>query len=410
MLLFSYALEKYNTMVVLKTAFANLTRRGAWLALALLLAAPSLRADDLQDAARSLRSGQTQQALEQINKALAAKPNDARARFMKGTILAELGNNREATEIFLKLTQDYPELPEPYNNLAVLYAAQGQYDKARAALEKSLHTHPSYATAYENLTEIYAKLANQAYDKALQLDAAGGSPRKSEKLALVRELVPVPDAPRADEPLTVAAASTPATASDVAPITGVGTSPAAEPRSVPIPHAPASAVEKTAARDKSVVAAAKPAALATPPVHDAPAPAPPAPPQRAVEPIKTAALQREPSASAPQTEVVETVRAWAAAWSRKDANAYLAFYAKQFRPPRGEPRARWEQARRSRIAAPKSISVTIQAPKVEVRGDASASIKFRQTYRSDVFSGNSYKTLNLVKSEGRWLITAESVN
>jgi ketosteroid isomerase-like protein len=114
--------------------------------------------------------------------------------------------------------------------------------------------------------------------------------------------------------------------------------------------------------------------------------------------------------SSPQSEVVETVLAWAAAWSKKDANAYLAFYAKQFKPPRGEPRAHWEKARRSRITAPKSISVTIQSPKVEVRGNASASVKFRQTYRSDVFSGNSTKVLTLVKTDGRWLITEESVN
>jgi Flp pilus assembly protein TadD len=415
MLLFSYALEKYNTMVFLKTAFANATRRGAWLALALLLASSSLRADDVQDAARLLRAGQSQQALEQINKALAAAPNDAQARFMKGTILAELGNSKEATEIFLKLTQDYPELPEPYNNLAVLYAAQGQYDKARAALERSLHTHPSYATAYENLTEVYAKLANQAYDKALQLETAGSSP-KNNKLALVRELVPV--APRAVEPLAVAVASAPTSATDVAPITAVAAGPAAEQRPAaasPAPQQQAAAAhpaDKIAARDKIVIAAAKPSAPTAPSPSAAQAPQVAAPLRTA--PPQSALAQRagtpQRAVPSPQSEVVETVLAWAAAWSRKDAKAYLAFYAKQFKPPRGEPRAHWEQARRSRIVAPKSISVTIQSPKVEVRGNSTASVKFRQTYRSDVFSGNSTKTLTLVKSDGRWLITEESVN
>ena len=349
MLLFSYALEKYNTMVFLKTALANATRRGVWLALALLLASSSLRADDVQDAARLLRAGQSQQALEQINKALAAAPNDARARFMKGTILAELGDSKEAADIFLKLTQDYPELPEPYNNLAVLYAAQGQYDKARAALERSLHTHPSYATAYENLTEVYAKLANQAYDKALQLETAGSSP-KSNKLALVRELVPV--APRAVEAVAVATASTPTATPEVAPVNAVAASPAAEQRAAaagPAPH------PQAAAHDKVVVAAAKPATPAAPSPNAAQAPQVAAP-LRAASPAQTAPAQRAGApqrvASSPQSEVVETVLAWAAAWSRKDARAYLAFYAKQFKPPRGEPRAQWEQARRSRIIAP----------------------------------------------------------
>ena len=122
-----------------------------------------------------------------MNKVLAAKPRDPQARFLKGLILTEQGNTQEAIDIFTRLTQDYPELPEPYNNLAVIYASQGQYDKARAALEQSIRTHPSYATAYENLGDVYAKLASQAYDKALQLDSSNTGAQN--KLSLVRELV-----------------------------------------------------------------------------------------------------------------------------------------------------------------------------------------------------------------------------
>ena len=79
---------------------------------------------------------------------------------MKGLILTEQGKPADAIKIFTGLTEDYPELPEPYNNLAVLYASQGQYDKARTALEMSIRTHPSYATAHENLGDIYAKMAS----------------------------------------------------------------------------------------------------------------------------------------------------------------------------------------------------------------------------------------------------------
>ena len=158
----------------------------ALLVAALCAAAPA-RADDLQDASRMLKAGQAQQALERVNRVLASKKNDPQARFLKGVILTEQGNTREAIEIFTKLTQDYPDLPEPYNNLAVIYAGQGQYDKARETLEKSIRTHPSYATAYENLGDVYAKLASQAYGKALQLDATNTGAKN--KLSLVRELV-----------------------------------------------------------------------------------------------------------------------------------------------------------------------------------------------------------------------------
>jgi tetratricopeptide (TPR) repeat protein len=121
-----------------------------------------------------------------VNKALAAKPRDAQTRFLKGVILTEQGNTREAIDIFTRLTQDYPDLPEPYNNLAVIYASQGQYDKARAALEQSIRTHPSYATAYENLGDVYARLASQAYDKALQLDKTNSGAQT--KLSRAREI------------------------------------------------------------------------------------------------------------------------------------------------------------------------------------------------------------------------------
>src|ERR671914_1977004 len=159
--------------------------RLGWLLIALGSALP-VCADEVQEAAKLLKAGQHKQALELVNKVLAAKPRDAQARFLKGLIFTEQGKSKEAIEIFTQLTKDYPELPEPYNNLAVIYASQGQYEKARAALEQSIRTHPSYATAYENLGDVYAKLASQAYDKALQIDKSNTGAKN--KLSLVREI------------------------------------------------------------------------------------------------------------------------------------------------------------------------------------------------------------------------------
>src|SRR5687767_5185846 len=184
-------------------------------------------ADDVQEAAKLLKAGQHKQALDRVNKALAAKPRDPQARFLKGLILTEQGKSKDAIEIFTQLTKDYPELPEPYNNLAVIYASQGQYDKARAALEQSIRTHPSYATAYENLGDVYAKLASQAYDKALQIDSSNAAAKN--KLSLVRELVGRP------APTVVAAA----------PKEAPKPTPKEEPK--PAPEKPKPAPEKPAA-------------------------------------------------------------------------------------------------------------------------------------------------------------------
>ena len=321
---------------------------------ALLAAASTVLADDVQDASKLLKSGQHQQALERVNKVLAAKPKDAQARFLKGLIFAEQGNTKDATDVFLALTKDYPDLPEPYNNLAVIYASQGQYDKARTALEQSIRTHPSYATAYENLGDVYAKLASQAYDKALQIDSA--NPGAKNKLALVRDLVGG-SAPA--KPAVVAVAPT----TPIAPTTPVA---AKEPGKAPV-----------------VVAA--------------------------TEPAKTPA-EKPAAPKAGNAEILETVNAWAKAWSAKDVDGYLAFYGKDFKTPGGEPRANWEKARRQRISAPKSIVVTVDAPKVSVPAEGQASVTFRQGYRSDVIkSTNTTKTLLLARVDGRWLIQQERV-
>ena len=155
---------------------------GAWL-LSISLAA---HADEIQDANKLFKQGQHSQALSKVNSYLAGKPKDAQARFLKGLIFTEQGEITDAINIFSALTQDYPELPEPYNNLAVLYASQGQYDNAKLALEMAIRTHPSYATAHENLGDIYAKLASQAYDRALQLDRSNTATQT--KLAMIQEL------------------------------------------------------------------------------------------------------------------------------------------------------------------------------------------------------------------------------
>lgn len=161
-------------------------------ALTVALASTSSLADDYRDVNQLLRSGKYADALGKADQYLAAKPRDPQMRFLKGVIQTEAGKTADAISTFQKLTDEYPELPEPFNNLAVLYANQGHYDKARAALEMAIRNNPSYATAHENLGDVYAKLASLAYSKALQLDS--NNPSLRPKLAIIRELFSAPSA------------------------------------------------------------------------------------------------------------------------------------------------------------------------------------------------------------------------
>ena len=144
-------------------------------------------ADDYDEVRQLMRSGKLAEAVSKADQFLATRPRDPQMQFLKGVLQQDTQKTAEAIATFTRLTQDYPELPEPYNNLAVLYAGQTQYDKARAALEMAIRNNPGYATAHENLGDVYIKLASQAYDKALQLEA--GNSTVPRKLALTRELL-----------------------------------------------------------------------------------------------------------------------------------------------------------------------------------------------------------------------------
>lgn len=338
------------------------TWRAALFGLALGCSLPAL-ADNLPEVQRLLKQGQYPQALEKVEAHLAGKPKDAQGRFLKGLILTEMGKPADAIAVFTKLTEDYPELPEPYNNLAVLYAQQKQYDKARTALEMAIRTHPSYAIAYENLGDIYAKLASQAYDKALQIDSSNSTAQN--KMALIRDLISTSARPNV-KPQAVAPATAPA------------------PVAAPTP-APA------AAKPAPQVAAAAPTAAMVSTTPGAAAASKPAP-------------QKADNAA---DEVARTLASWADAWSRKDVKGYLAYYSSEFQPPKGMSRKAWEDERQDRIAGkPGKIMVTMNTPQITLDGDR-ATARFKQYYQAPGLKTSTTKTMVFVRASGKWLIVEE---
>ncbi|MGC2164526.1 MAG: tetratricopeptide repeat protein [Gallionella sp.] len=310
-------------------------------------------AGEVEDAGKLFRDGQHAQALDQVDSYLAKNPKDAAARFLKGLIFTEQGKTADAIAIFLRLTEDYPEYPEPFNNLAVLYAGQEQYDKAKAALESAIRTHPSYATAHENLGDIYAKMASQAYDRALQLDH--GNTSSQTKLNMIQNLF-VEEV--REKPANVLAV--PPTPKEQTP------NPARAPQAVPA---------KVEAR---------------------------------IPPANTSAATA--SANTPRdssVEVLKSVNGWAAAWSAQDIKKYLNFYAADFEIPANQSRATWEATRKERIAKPQYIKVTLSNENVNFADDEHATVTFLQSYRANHLKATGKKTLHMVKSNGKWLIRAE---
>ena len=347
---------------------------------------------DLQDINKLLKAGQTQLALDRVNVYLTSKPKDAVGRFIRGLAQAELGKTNDAIMTFQALTEDYPELPEPYNNLAVLYSSKGQFEKARLALELAIQTHPSYSTAHENLGDIYAKLASQAYDKALQLDKGNGM--VATKLNLVRDLFSTN--PKANTAPRVTASAAGMTTAPVAVAAASLTPPkpaaAAAAASVATPATPPAA--------PVAVAAAKPTPAAPPAPAAAPAPAPSAAVAAKAEPAKFG------DAGA---DVLNAVGKWAKDWAGKNPDGYLAAYSKSFRPEDGASRSSWSASRRERITTPKRINVEVLGATVEMTSATEAKVTFRQAYNSDALQTRSRKTLTMVKEGNTWLIVRERV-
>ena len=345
------------------------TGRKALLVLPLLSVSLSVSAGVETDEIQALISeGKLRQALSLTEGQLKQDEGSVTFRFLKGLILTRLNELDKARELFVQLTLEYPELPEPYNNLAVIHASQGDFEKARDALQQAIRTHPSYATAHENMGDIYAKMASKAYNQALQLDAENTSAKA--KLALVNDLFFVPQ-------------REPPVAETVAELQTHPASEAPAPESVPpsgVTETDAEAVQAQVKQDKLAVEKL---------------------------PAENAAQEKKQQAKVQTAAVTETIEQWAKAWSEKDATKYVRYYGKDFTPPHKMSRVAWEAQRKVRLTKPRFIKVGVKKLQVELLGDNHARAEFRQAYQSDSYRDEVSKTLILKNVEGEWLITEE---
>ncbi|BCM24186.1 L,D-transpeptidase Cds6 family protein [Methyloradius palustris] len=344
-------------------------------------------ADDLKEITQLANQGQQAAALTKVNSYLSDNPKDVQALFIKGVLLAELNKRDDAIKTFTDITAKYPNLPEPYNNLAVLYADQGQYDKARIALETAIKTHPSYATAHENLGDIYARMASEAYDKALQLDNSNA--RAQNKLSLIKELFST-----TGKPTMLADNSKPAD----------NTKPVVKPADVAKPVESVKPVEPI--KPTEPVKPAEPVK----PIEVKPAeiikPAEPAKPVVVEKPNAEIAKPAEKDGN-DENNVMNAVKLWAKAWSNKNVDQYLASYADSFQTPAGQSRKEWEASRRGIIGKAAAINVEVLNPRVSFESANKAKVSFKQNYRAGAVTKRTSKTLVLQKVRNTWLIQQE---
>lgn len=168
---------------------------GGWQGLANLLEALAPNADtsipltpsEITDRiAAMLDQGKNQDALNIIEKreaqrkASGAAGTDVQLLFLKGRALAALNRHDEAIATYRSMTVLFPELPEPWNNLASEYTKQGKLDMARDALQMALTADPNYATARANMGEVQLMLAQRSFHEAATLGSSSAHDKASE--------------------------------------------------------------------------------------------------------------------------------------------------------------------------------------------------------------------------------------
>jgi len=338
---------------------------------------------EIEEVNQLLASGKTNEAARIVQKSLRRNGNDVQMRFLQGVIAVEQKKYDQAIYVFTSLAKDYPNLPEPYNNLAVLYAAKGDDRKAAQVLEQAIRTNPSYATAHQNLGDLYARMATDAYAKALQLDNVR-QPAKPQ-LSTINKITPSHGA-AGQAPVVIASAAPAVT------------------RSAPTPTAPTVANEAptTAVNAPSVNTSRTVIATASPK---------PAEPSAQPSERASASASKAPATSDSNVEAVASVKkavaTWARAWEQQNMSGYYAAYSSRF-APQGTTLDKWKVDRKNRIVGKPAISVDIEGLKVSVKGDH-ATASFRQRYKSGGYRATTGKTLEMRYEGGAWRITKEKI-
>ena len=408
---------------------------------------------DIDQIQRLTANGSLDEALSLTNQELVKDQSNVTYRFLKGLILTRMGNIEEASDLFIEMTQSNPDLPEPYNNLAVIYASMGDYDKARALLEQAINTHPAYATAHENIGDIYAKLASQAYNQAFELDRENNTAKA--KLSLVNELF---SQPVTTEPVILAELDIQTQDSIVQQTPVVVPEPAPEvlaessvqtqdsivqqtPVVVPEP-APEVFAESDVQTQESDVREV-PVTMSEP-VPDILGESSDIQSQESsVQEVQVAMSEPDPvpqdtlSASAQQQKlepdvvdvivpvrqqqlanlnqetqlsvslVKQTVLDWAAAWTQQNVDAYLEYYAGDFSPDDGSSLEQWREYRRERLTAPLSIQVSVSDLVVDMLESDHAQVTFTQIYESPTYGDRVKKNMLIKLEQNGWRISQE---
>lgn len=392
------------------------------LLLAILICLPfSVSASRYSDIDQEIASGNFDSALAMVDNRLSANPNNPELQFLKANILERLGYSDEPVNIYIRLTQTHPEMPEPHNNLAIHYANTGNLEQAVEALEAAIRTHPSYATAYQNLISIYDQLASQSYKIALgseasvsyvelaSLDSAFSldtNPNLKEQYAAVE----TNEAHSSSQPSTVDTSPTQdATISNSVSITEIDTreSSQAGSQTESEPNASqVSSIEQEQPTETANTNSDQTNDNASDSENNASTNSSTDSGQTTEDTNQS--IDQKQVTEEKKNQIIRQLQSWAAAWSSQSVDDYLSHYSDQFVPRENITVDEWRAQRRNRLVLRDFIEVNLSQFNVEIDNE-SATANFTQHYKSNVFEDTIRKTMRLEQVGDQWLITREQI-
>jgi len=333
-----------------------------------------------------------------------------------------------AEELLNDLINDYPELPEPYVNLAAVYTKTNQLEKAQATLVNGLNAKPTTAALFESLQQVLGAQAAEAYQKAFNAKTTRGTvpldlplasnitlpqaepETSSDELDLANEQL---DSARKEianlkSQYELRIASLQEELANQTLLVNNSLNNASEPQVAKLDVAPPSNEIVTASATTPSVAtepiATEPAVSNTP-TSTTVAPqvaALEAQQQRDAEIKRQRELAAKALAQTREKNAIGAVRRWAAAWSSQDVQSYVSNYVDGY-VPRGSglSHVQWVSQRRDRLGNKKFINVKVSRFKVEDLGQR-FSVQFSQNYKSNTINDTIIKTLTFVKGDDDW--------
>jgi tetratricopeptide (TPR) repeat protein len=307
------------------------------------------KANTLQEMQSEIDSEQYARAATTGLALLRQQPDNLRLQFLTALAFQKNNQPKQAIRYYQEIINTHPELPEPRNNLAIIYLQQGAYDEAVQLLIASLNTRPAYATAYKNLNSIYQGLASEAYQKALNDDMPPVNFLSNIKLTELDKL---------QLPEIV----------DSKPV------PVVQP--VQIVKA-----DKEAGVPVSVVPTVQPG-------------------------IQTAVAKPVARKEPDKEQLIQLVKNWANAWSSQEFDQYISAYRDSYKGQYSN-HDEWVKQRRERVVRVDHIELTLSNFKVKLNSENQAIIDFHQAYQSPSYHDKVVKRLQLDRINNTWKISRE---